>query len=104
MHKILVLPTSEPWFSMILNRVKGEEYRKLNQYYLTRFKNYRYKEDGKDMIKILFRNGYSSDSPSFIATCEITIGLGRPEWGASLDVQYFVLKIESIDEEFNIRS
>ena len=88
MQKVLTLPISEPWFSMILSGVKREEYRKLSQYYLTRFKNY----------------SYNSISPAFTATCSIGIGYGKQEWGAVLDVQYFILTIESIDEKFNIRS
>lgn len=104
MQKVLTLPISEPWFSMILSGVKREEYRKLSQYYLTRFKNYSYKDGDVNKIKILFRNGYNSISPAFTATCSIGIGYGKQEWGAVLDVQYFILTIESIDEKFNIRS
>lgn len=46
--------------------------------------------------EILFRNGYSNNSPSFIAECTLDIGEGEEEWGAEKGKEYYILKIEKI--------
>jgi len=68
---------------MILSGEKKEEYRKLSPYYEARFKNlWQGSLIGFNAErKILFRNGYSRKSPSFIATVTLDIGEGRIEWG-----------------------
>lgn len=45
---------------------------------------------------MLFRNGYSNNSPSFIAECTLDIGEGEEEWGAEKGKEYYILKIEKI--------
>ncbi len=32
--------------------------------------------------KVMFRNGYSKNSPYFIAECSLSIGTGKEEWGS----------------------
>lgn len=46
---------------------------------------------------MIFRNGYSRKSPSFIATVILDIGEGRTEWGAEEGKEYCVLKICDIE-------
>lgn len=95
---MLILPIKKKWFDMILSGEKKEEYREIKPYYEIRFKNL-----WEDTIapkltkrKIMFRNGYHKDSPSFVAECTCTIGTGREEWGAEKYKQYFVLTINEI--------
>ena len=102
---MLTLPIKKKWFDMILSGEKKEEYREIKPYYETRFRN-AWKGSligGAARREIMFRNGYSKDSPSFIAKCTISIGTGKEEWGAEKDKQYFVLKIiEIVKERSNV--
>ena len=95
---MLVLPIKKKWFDMILSGEKKEEYREIKPYYDSRFKNV-WKGSligGNAQRQIMFRNGYSKDSPSLIAQCTLSVGTGRQEWGAEKDKQYFVLTIREI--------
>ena len=107
---MLTLPIKKKWFDMILSGEKKEEYREIKPYYITRFVKWlgfpkteektvlelmREKESIKPR-EIAFRNGYSADSPSFIAKCTIKIGMGREEWGAEKGTVYFILTIHEI--------
>lgn len=109
---MLTLAIRRKWFNMILSGEKTEEYRKINPYYQTRFNNLfgliivdglsipsplpELKKDG--IQEIVFRNGYSKNSPSFVARCSLKIGTGNPEWGAEPNEEYYVLKILEIKE------
>ena len=101
---MLILPIKKKWFDMILSGEKKEEYCEIKPYYKSRFAKifemypYSYIPTGLDIHKIIFRNGYRSDSPSFIATVTLDIGEGRTEWGAKKGELYYILKIHSIDE------
>lgn len=104
---MLILPIKKKWFDMILSGEKKEEYREIKPYYQTRFKNvfamypYSYIPTGLDTHEIMFRNGYSVGSPSFIAICSLDIKQGRHEWGALSGVDYYVLTIVGIKSEGN---
>ncbi len=99
---MLILPIKKKWFDMILSGEKKEEYREVKPYYKARFKKifemcpYSYIPTGLDTHEIMFRNGYSGDSPSFIAICSLDIKQGRAEWGAESGVDYYVLTIVDI--------
>ena len=92
---MLVLLIKKKWFDMILSGEKKEEYRELKPYYQTRFGHlWQGSLIGFDAKrKIMFRNGYSKKSPSFVATVTLDIGKGRPEWGAEDGKNYYILKI-----------
>lgn len=45
---------------------------------------------------VIIKNGYRKDSPSFASMVELTIGEGKPEWGAVPNEEYYVLKIKTI--------
>ena len=109
---MLTLPIKQQWYSLILQGIKKEEYRDIKPYYTSRFSNALIGiggENTEDYIrdnlekyrrfKVRFRNGYSKNSPSFIATVSLSIGEGNPEWGAELNKKYYVLKILKIEEE-----
>jgi hypothetical protein len=99
-NNMLILPIKKKWYDMIHSGEKKEEYRKLSPYYEVRFKNLWQGSLIGFAAKrhIIFRNGYSRKSPSFIATVTLDIGEGRTEWGAKKGKNYYILKIHSIDE------
>ena len=92
---MLTLPIKKQWYDMILSSIKKEEYRNITPYYTSRFTHAKEKEYP---FRICFRNGYSSSSPSFIATCSLRIGRGKQEWGAAPSTEYYVLTILSIEK------
>lgn len=110
MNKLL-LTIAEPWFSMIRDGKKKEEYREIKDYYRSRL------FDGWDRVKaggiyyynrefekyplfkcfdlLVLRNGYRPDSPTItLKNPKIRIGKGRPEWGAERGKNYFVITWE----------
>ena len=119
---MLTLPIEKKWYGMILAEVKTEEYREIKDYYTTRFMNAlreaHYKDSNKawekamgkgfidgcrvnwymdEPFKVMFRNGYSKNSPFIIAECVLSVGYGRPEWGAAPDREYYILHIQSLE-------
>ena len=99
---MLVLPIKKKWYDMILSGEKKEEYRDIKEYYQTRFESvfgcrFMFGLDAECPAKeIIFRNGYSGDSPSFIALCKLRRGEGKPEWGAEAGKRYYILEILEI--------
>jgi len=100
---MLILPIKKKWFDMILSGEKKEEYRELKQYYRSRFRNEGFLDQyGLPTIKqgkVLFRNGYAENSPSFEALCSLDVKTGRPEWGAEHGIEYYVLRILYIESQ-----
>lgn len=126
MKKILHLPMSEPWLSMVLSGEKKEEYRDLTHYYASRLiQSY----DGKDLstamretyiegvtiqelvdlYNVYFKrfthvkltNGYGNHRPSYLAEFKgIEICTGIEEWGAEPNKKYFVISLGEISERF----
>lgn len=116
---MLIIPIKKKWFDMILSGEKKEEYRNHNDYYFSRFANlFQFIEYNNELIpfwegdvkekidnkKIIFRNGYSSSSPSFVAECNIELGQGKEEWGAEPGTTYYILKIIKILEVQNAQA
>ena len=101
---MLTLPIIGKWFYMILSGEKGEEYREIKLYYMTRFKKIfemhpnSYIPKGTDIKEICFRNGYGSSRAEFGAKCSLDIKTGREEWGAETGKEYYTLKIHEIVE------
>ena len=100
---MLVLPIKKKWFDMIKSGKKKEEYREIKPYYASRFFQ-RFKVDkdglitGIKIMTLMFRNGYSKNSPTIKCNVEIKIGTGKQEWGAEPNKEYYVLKILSVEE------
>lgn len=96
---MLILPIKKKWYDMILSGEKKEEYRELKPYYEKRFVHlWQGSLIGFDAErKVMFRNGYSKQSPSFIATVTLDIGTGKTEWGAEEGKHYYILKICDIE-------
>lgn len=108
---MLTLPIKKKWFDMILSGEKKEEYREIKPYYTARLLKlfmpmYRYtpyntiRQTEKD---ICFRNGYSKESPAFVAKCTLSIGRGKEEWGAEPNKMYYVLRILEIKKTYKCR-
>ena len=97
---MLTLTIKKQWYDMILSGEKTEEYRDIKSYYTTRFKNnHLLRPNGLPNVgtkDICFRNGYSTESPSFVAECYLSIGPGRTEWGAGPGTNYYILHIVTI--------
>lgn len=110
---MLVLPIKKKWFDMIKSGEKKEEYREIKPYYHSRlghyFICYRLDTSIRKVLRnmttaekiIIFRNGYSHNSPQIKCRCTLRVGQGKEEWGAELGKEYYVLEILKILEETN---
>lgn len=99
---MLTLPIKKKWFDMIKSGEKKEEYREIKPYYESRFFNSKIDENGEYIFQrnmwVIFRNGYSKNSPSVKCYVIIVKDYGNPEWGAEKDKLYYVLKILCVEE------
>jgi len=102
------------WFDMILSGVKKEEYRELSNHYQSLFKiQFLQTTMGKDYYshcdrfpyKVLhLTNGYNPKNQQLWAHIEsITIGRGKPEWGAPTDRDVFIIKIGQVFHTKNLK-
>lgn len=96
---MLTLPIKKKWFDMIKSGEKKEEYREIKPYYDSRFFN-EYKRNNNNLcFYVIFKNGYSKNSPSIKCYISLYKDLtGKPKWGAEPNKKYYVLKILSVDE------
>lgn len=101
---MLVLPIKKQWFDMIVSGKKKEEYREIKPYYDSRFRkymprptNFRNEYIAAEFF-IVFRNGYQYNSPSVKCRCIVDIGIGKKEWGAEPNKEYYILEILEILE------
>lgn len=106
---MLTLPIKKKWFDMIKSGEKKEEYREIKPYWTKRIlknditnceiiKRQLKKENSYLDRTVIFRNGYSNNSPSIKCMVSININFGREEWGAEPNKEYYVLKILSVEE------
>lgn len=107
---MLTLPIKKKWFDMILSGEKREEYREIKSYWTKRLLKTDIDFDIKKLQEqlkkensyldktVIFRNGYSNNSPSIKCMVSINIGYGKEEWGAEPGKLYYVLKILSVEE------
>ena len=101
--KILYLSLKEKWFRMITSGEKKEEYREINDYWTKRLvisDGYNLLDDETEYAEfdcIEFTLGYpKADDKSRRVRYKfngISRGCGRPEWGAELGKEYYVIKI-----------
>lgn len=89
----LYLVLKNPWYEMIKSGEKKEEYRDLSDFYKRRF----YDKSGnlKSFDTLEFVLGYPKKEDMskrmFFKNPKITIGEGKPEWGAEPGKQYFII-------------
>ena len=113
---MLILPIKRKWLDMIRSGEKKEEYREISRYYEARFKKYlgwyrpsRLKGEVEDAFRkmsprgvpfdgIVLRGGYNPLSPAVLIKGSMAIGEGKPEWGAESGKEYFVLRIEEVED------
>lgn len=96
---ILFLTIKEPWFSMIRNGIKREEYREQSPYWKRRLypKWPAIEEQGfQHYDQLLLSNGMTKDKEKrfLLDNPKIRIGTGNPEWGAKPEKEYFVITWE----------
>ena len=102
----LEIPISEPWFSMIRDGEKKEEYREIKPYWTARLrkifpfvKNTNIPFENAFRIWIRLRNGYGKERPSILAEVSLKRGCGKPEWGAEEGKEYYVLTVHQTYKE-----
>lgn len=101
MNKTLHLPLKAKWYEMIESGEKREEYRQVKPYWSKRFTGgdkplfsfrYGYQEPNvKGYTHVKFSYGYTRRTMKFEIE-SITIGRGRPEWGAP-EEEVFIVKL-----------
>lgn len=105
---MLILPIKKKYFDMILSGEKKEEYREIKPYYTNRFiKKWLNKELIMEELRnygcirerIILRNGYRKDSPQMTCRVDISIGQGKPEWGAEPGKEYYILEVLEVIKE-----
>lgn len=112
---MIIFPIKGKWFYLIRTNQKLEEYREIKPYYENRFKRvFRVsydtftgllkneegeiiEETGKKWLGL--KNGYSDRAPVIYIFASLTVGSGKPEWGAEKGKRYFILKIHSVTTE-----
>ena len=110
---MLTLPIKKKWFDMIKSGEKKEEYREIKPYWTNRFDKkvmlFNHELTEREMkylcineeymcTDVIFRNGYSNSSPKIKCRVKIFVGIGEEEWGAEPNIEYYVLKILSVEE------
>ncbi len=107
---MLTLPIKKKWFDMILSGEKKEEYREIKDYWTKRLLKTDIKFNQEAIINsmknghcsftktVIFKNGYSKNSPQIKCMVDITIGTGFKIWGADPNKEYYVLKILNVEE------
>ena len=109
---MLTLPIKKKWFDMIKSGEKKEEYRDITPYYDSRFYHIKViptkKKESDSLAEykilvetiecVIFRNGYSKNSPKIKCKVKLSSGTGKKEWGAEPNKRYFILKILSVED------
>ena len=100
------------WFDMILGGVKKEEYREFKAFNGKRlcetWDSWIFAENQglkfKPLKVLHLTNGYGHDKPQLWAHIEsITIGRGKPEWGAPTDRDVFIIKFGEVFHTKNLK-
>lgn len=97
---ILHLNLKACWYDLIEKGIKTEEYREIKPFWIKRLMRYylhhgntcEWVEDFEIFDAVKFSYGYTKRTMTF--KCEgISIGEGKPEWGAVEGQKYVVIKI-----------
>ena len=84
--RVLRMTLKRKWYDMIASGEKTEEYREIKPYWTTRFKDFLVK---KPFDYIIFKNGYSSDSPEMkVELLDIQFGISKKEWSGEISDCY----------------
>ncbi len=97
--RILHLTLKKKWFDMIASGEKPEEYREIKLYWNIRLLENFYgimpaNPEFQMFDAVHFKNGYSKQAPEMaFEFLGITIGEGKPEWGAKAGEQYYIIQL-----------
>lgn len=111
---MLILPIKRKWLEMIRSGEKKEEYREIKPYYTSRVRNLitympmkdefvvevvkAYGARGVPFENVVLRGGYDLLSPAIRTSGTITIGEGKPEWGAEPGKTYYIFRIDEVED------
>lgn len=92
---ILTLPLKREWYDMIERGIKLEEYRDINGYWMPRLVDIKQGTRAfKPFTHVRFRLGYTKRT--MLREIEsISIGYGRPEWGAPTERRVYIIKLKN---------
>ena len=111
---MLIFPIKRKWLEMIRSGEKKEEYREIKPYYTSRVRNLitymplkdefvvnvvkAYEDKGVPFDNIVLRGGYNLLAPAIRISGTITIGEGKPEWGAEPGKTYYIFRIDEVED------
>ncbi len=109
---MLILPIKKKWLNMILSGEKSDEYREIKPYWTVRIVHWLgFPASETEMVLELLReqetlkakpvvlqNGYGRNAPKVEAMCTLSIGIGRAEWGAEQEKEYYRFHIQKFPE------
>ena len=103
---MVILPIKRKWFDMIMSGEKLEEYRDIKSYWKKRLNAFELLLDMDKRIEYgdlgymthvirecKIRAGYNKTSPTATISYWLDVGVGKPEWGAEPNVDYYRLHI-----------
>lgn len=98
---VLHLVTSAKWFKMIYKGIKTVEYREINQFYAELFSCGKITLNGTAyqdyQVNICLHLVDKKHLATMLLECEgLSVGVGRPEWGAEPNVPYYRLGLGKI--------
>lgn len=92
-ERTLHLHLMAPWYDMIASGQKKEEYREIKDHWTKRLlTTANYPESPVAYNTVLFYRGYTSYTIKFEIK-SITVGYGKPEWGAKPNKMYYVISL-----------
>ena len=111
---MLIFPIKRKWLEMIRSGEEKEEYREIKPYYTSRVRNLitymplkdefvvnvvkAYEDKGVPFDNIVLRGGYNLLAPAIRISGTITIGEGKPEWGAEPGKTYYIFRIDEVED------
>jgi len=102
---ILQMTLKRKWFDMIESGEKKEEYREVKPFWDSRLLPLVDKPLPADTVVRFYNGGYCGGSLPMIEVVlhSVTIGEGRPRWGAAKGTNYYVLSLGQVVERRNIK-
>jgi hypothetical protein len=100
-ERILHLTLKKKWYDMISCGEKKEEYREIKPYWQNRLELPLSKVSAivefKKFDFIIFKNGYSKDSPSMKVECKgIKFDYSKAEWCDGVEDYFYVIKLGKV--------
>ena len=98
---VVHLSTNAKWFEMIHAGIKTVDYREINQFNAKLFARGQIRLNGTAyqdyQVNICLHLGYGRNRPTMLLECEgLSIGVGKPEWGAEPNIPYYRLCLGKI--------